>query len=336
MPRKQWISLLILAYFTSVFAAQGEYRLRLPLGLSEQALNIPKDNPLTEEKVALGKQLFFDRRLSADGTVSCVTCHDPQQAFIDGRPKSVGLKGRQTSRNSPTLINRALGHSFFWEGRANSLEALVLEVMELPPAFGTTHDLLVNKLNRIEGYRRQFKEVFGGAVTAEKAAMALATFVRTILSGNSAFDRFKAGERTALSSAAQRGLKLFNGKANCAKCHTGSNFTDERFHNTGVGLYDPNPDLGRYNITKRDEDKGAFKTPTLRDIAKTAPYMHDGSLKTLEEVIQYYDKGGTKNLYLSKEIKPLHLISQEKADLLAFLNSLGGEGLSITTPKLPK
>lgn len=336
MPTKRWISLVMLACFTSAFAAQGEYRLRLPLGLSEQALNIPKDNPLTEEKVALGKQLFFDRRLSADGTVSCATCHDPQQAFTDGRPRSVGPKGRKTSRNSPTLINRALGHAFFWDGRAASLEAQILEVMKLPPALGTTHEVLGNKLNRIEGYRQQFEQVFGGAVTAERVAMALATFVRTILSGNSPFDRFEAGDRTVLSPASQRGLKLFKGKANCAKCHTGFNFTDEQFHNTGVGLYDPNPDLGRYNVTKRGEDMGVFKTPTLRDIAKTAPYMHDGSLKTLEEVIQYYDKGGIKNPYLSKEIKPLHLTSQEKADLLAFLNSLTGDAVNITAPKLPR
>lgn len=336
MPRKRWISLVMLACFTSAFAAQGDYHLRLPLGLSQQALNIPKDNPLTEEKVALGKQLFFDSRLSADGTVSCASCHDSQRAFTDGRPRSVGLKGRKTSRNSPTLINRALGDSFFWDGRAASLEALTLEVMELAPVLGTTHEVLVNKLKRIGGYRRQFEQVFGGAVTADRVAMALATFVRTILSGNSPFDRFEAGDRTALSPAAQRGLELFRGDANCAKCHKGFNFTDEQFHNTGVGLYDPSPDLGRYYITKRDEDKGAFKTPTLRDIAKTAPYMHDGSLKTLGEVIQFYDKGGIKNPYLSKEIKPLHLNSQEKADLLAFLNSLTGEGLNITAPKLPK
>jgi len=335
MPSKRWIILVLLAYYPCAYAAEGEYLLRVPVSLSREALNIPKNNPLTEEKVRLGKQLFFDRRLSADGTVSCVTCHDPQRAFTDGQSKSVGLKGRQTSRNSPTLINRALGQSFFWDGRAASLEDLISVVIELPPALGTTREVLVKEIQRIDGYRRQFKEVFGGEVTAESVAMALATFVRTILSGNSAFDRFEAGDWTALSPAARRGLKLFKGKANCVKCHTGSNFTDERFHNNGAGFYNPNPDLGRYNITKRGEDKGAFKTPTLREIAKTAPYMHDGSIKSLEEVIQYYDKGGIKNPYLSKEIKPLYLSSQEKADLLAFLNSLTGEGLTVTAPTLP-
>jgi len=324
----------MLACFTSAFAAQGEYRLKLPLGLSEQALNIPKDNPLTEEKVALGKQLFFDRRLSVDETITCATCHNPALGFSDGRPLSIGLKGQKLRRNAPAIINRAFGRLHLWDGKASSLEELIL--LALPTKLGSTDEAVGQKLSRIRGYREQFQRVFGTPVTTDGIAKAIAAFERTILSGNSLFDRFEAGDQTALSPAAQRGLKLFNGKANCAKCHTGFNFTDEQFHNTGVGLYDPNLDLGRYHITKRDEDKGAFKTPTLRDIAKTAPYMHDGSLKTLEEVIQFYDKGGIKNPYLSKEIKPLHLTSQEKADLLAFLNALTGEGLNVTAPRLPK
>lgn len=307
-----------------------------PLGLKGVVFHIPSDNPLTAEKVALGKQLFFDPRLSADGTVSCVTCHDPDRAFTDGRPISVGLKGRKTTRSSPTLINRALGYSFFWDGRAASLEALILEVMELPPALGTTYEVLVNKLNRIEGYRRQFEQVFGGAVTAERVSMALAAFVRTLLSGGSAFDRFEAGEETALSPPARRGLALFWGKAGCVRCHTGPNFTDEKFHNIGVGLYQHDPDLGRYRVTGRDEDKGAFKTPTLRDVAKTAPYMHDGSLGTLEEVVIYYDRGGIKNPYLNPQIRPLRLSVQEKEDLVGFLKSLTGERIEMVVPELPR
>lgn len=333
MPRKRWISLVMLAGFTSAFAAQGEDRLRLPLGLSEQVLNIPKDNPLTEEKVTLGEQLFFDRRLSVDETIACVTCHKPALGFSDGRPLSIGLKRQKLKRNAPTLINRAFGRLFLWDGKAGSLEEVILRA--LPTKLGSPDEAIVQKLNRIRGYREQFQRVFGTPVSTDGIAKAIAAFTRTVLSGNSPFDRFEAGDRTALSQAAQRGFKLFTGKANCAKCHTGFNFTDEQFHNTGVGLYDPNPDLGRYTITKRDEDKGAFKTPTLRDLAKTAPYMHDGSLKTLEEVIQFYDKGGIKNPYLSKEIKLLHLTTQEKVDLLAFLNALTGEGLNVTAPELP-
>lgn len=307
-----------------------------PLGLQGVSFRIPSDNPLTTEKVALGKQLFFDARLSADGTVSCITCHDPHRAFTDGRPKSVGLKGRKTGRNSPTLINRALGHSFFWDGRASSLEALILEVMELPPALGTTHEVLAKKLNRIAGYRRQFEQVFAGAATAERAALALAAFIRTLLSAESPFDRFEAGEGTALSPAARRGLVLFRGNAGCVRCHTGPNFTDEKFHNTGVGLYQRNPDLGRYRVTGREDDKGAFKTPTLRDVAKTAPYMHDGSLGTLEEVVAYYDRGGIKNPYLDRRIRPLRLSLRERKDLVAFLKSLTGKEMEVEQPELPR
>ncbi|MFQ5657972.1 MAG: cytochrome-c peroxidase [Candidatus Methylomirabilales bacterium] len=307
-----------------------------PMGLEGVVFQIPKDNPMTRKKVALGKQLFFDPRLSADRTVSCGSCHDPDRAFTDGRPTSSGVKGRKTSRNAPTLVNRALGRSFFWDGRSTSLEALILEVMELPPALGTTHEVLANKLSRIEGYRRQFKQVFGGVVTAERAAMALGTFVRTLLSGGSAFDRFEAGDKNALSPSARRGLALFRGKARCVRCHTGPNFTDEKFHNTGVGLYQPSPDLGRYRVTGRDEDKGTFKTPTLRDVAKTAPYMHDGSLATLEEVVAYYDRGGIKNPYLDPQVRPLRFSLREKRDLVAFLKSLTGKGMEVKVPALPR
>jgi cytochrome c peroxidase len=333
MPSNPWISLAILVYFTSASAGPVNYRLQLPLGLSEQALNVPRDNPLMEEKVALGRQLFFDKRLSADGTLACITCHIPARGFSDGRPLSSGLNERKPGRNTPTIVNRAFGRSYFWDGRANSLEEIIL--LTLRVQLGSTDDEVVEKFNRIRGYPEQFQRVLSTPVTTDGVVKALATFVRTIFSGNSPFDRFQAGDRTALSVEAQRGFKLFKRKAKCTKCHKGFNFTDEQFHNTGIGLYDPDPDLGRYDVTNRDEDKGAFKTPTLRDVSHTAPYMHDGSFGTLEEVIQFYDEGGIKNPYLSEELKPLHLTFQEKGNLLAFLNSLTGEWLTAPAPAPP-
>jgi cytochrome c peroxidase len=334
MPNSRWLSLVILVYFTSASAAPVEYRLQLPFGLSEQAFNVPQDNPLMEEKIALGRLLFFDERLSADETLACVTCHKPARGFSDGQPLSSRFNERKPGRNTPTIVNRAFGRFYFWDGRASSLEETILLTLRIQ--LGSTDEEIVQKFNRFKGYPEQFQRVLGTTVTTDGVVKALAAFVRTIFSGNSPFDRFEAGERTALSVEAQRGFKLFKRKAKCTKCHKGFNFTDEQFHNTGVGLYDPAPDLGRYDVTHRDEDKGAFKTPTLRDVAKTAPYMHDGSLKTLEEVIEFYDEGGIKNPYLAQELKPLHLTVQEKGDLLAFLNSLTGAWLAVPAPPPPK
>lgn len=332
MPNHRWIGVVILVYFTAAPAAPIDYRLQLPFGLPEQALNIPQDNPLMEAKVALGRQLFSDTRLSADGTLACTTCHIPARGFSDGQPQSSGPHERKPGRNTPTIVNRAFGRTYFWDGRASSLEETTLLTLRIQ--LGSTDEEIVQKFNGIGGYREQFQRILGTPVTTDGIVKALAAFVRTIFSGNSPFDRFEAGDRTSLSVEAQRGLKLFKRKAKCTKCHRGFNFTDERFHNTGVGLYDPDPDLGRYDVTNRHEDKGAFKTPTLRDVAHTAPYMHDGSLETLEEVIQFYDEGGIKNPYLAEELKPLHLTLQEKGDLLAFLNSLTGAWVNapVSTP----
>jgi cytochrome c peroxidase len=333
MPSNQWISFVIFVYLTSAPAAPSEYRFQLPLGLSEQALNIPQENSLTQEKVNLGRQLFFDTRLSADESMTCATCHIPALGFSDWQPLSYGLNDQKAERNTPTLVNRAFGHSYFWDGRAGSLEETVL--LSLRTRLGNTDETIVQKLNRIKGYSEQFQRALGTSVTIDGISKAIAAFVRTIFSGNSPFDRFEAGDRTAISLEAQRGFKLFKRKAKCAKCHKGFNFTDEQFHNTGIGLYDPDPDLGRYTITHRNEDKGAFKTPTLRDLTHTAPYMHDGSLETLEEVIQFYNEGGIKNPYLAKELKHLHLTLREQADLLAFLNSLTGAWVNVPAPTLP-
>lgn len=309
--------------------AARPYQLKLPLGLDEFALEIPENNPPTVEKVELGRMLFFDKRLSADNTVACATCHAPEKAFTDGKPTSIGIRGQLVPRNSPTVINRVFSQAQFWDGRAPSLEEQAKAPVVSPIEMGMpSHEAMVQKISQLQGYKPLFEKAFGtDKITADHVAQAIASFERTIVSGNSAFDRYEAGgDKNALSESAKRGLELFRTKARCSICHSGFNFTDELYHNLGVGMDKPNPDLGRYNVTKQEKDKGAFKTPTLREITKTAPYMHDGSLKTLEEVIDWYDRGGHKNPWLDPEIKPLNLTVQEKKDLIEFLKSLEGEG----------
>lgn len=309
----------------------------IPLGL--KPLKFPADNPHQSEKVELGKQLYFDPRLSNDNTVSCATCHDPKKGWSNGEAVATGIGGQQGGRSAPTILNAAYSHFQFWDGRAQGLEGQALGPIENPIEMGMDLDKLVVKLNNIEGYRQQFRQVFGTDVTKEGIAKAIAAFERTILSGDAPYDRFKAGDTSALSPAAQRGMKVFFNKANCSACHSGHSFTDFAFHNLGVGLSKAeNADLGRYEISKLEGDRGAFKTPTLRDIARTAPYMHDGSLKTLEEVVDYYDKGAHPNPQLDEEIFPLKLTAEEKADLVTFLK----EGLTsskypnVEPPVLPK
>ncbi len=329
-------STILLSIIVSASRAEGPYKLEMPLGLQEQAAYIPDDNPMTPEKIALGKMLYFDKRLSADGTVACATCHIPRFGFTDGRPVATGIKGQKGGRSAPTVINRLFSKEQFWDGRAADLEDQALGPIQAPIEMGNTLEGMVANLDKIQGYRDQFKKVFGTDVTKEGVAKAIASFERTVLSGNSPFDRYEAGDKQALSPSARRGLELFRGKAQCQVCHAGFNFTDEGYHNIGVGMDKPKPDLGRYNVTKQEEDKGAFKTPTLRHIHATAPYMHDGSHKTLMEVVEFYNKGGTPNPHLSKEIKPLNLTQQEKADLVTFLHGLTGEESSTTVHLLPE
>lgn len=328
--------LFIVGGFLSQSGAQGPYKLKLPLGLQEEAAYIPPDNPMTIEKINLGRQLYFDGRLSADGTISCATCHAPDKGFSDSRPTSTGIKGQVGGRNAPVTINRLFSQDQFWDGRSPSLEDQALGPVQNPIEMGNTLEKMVATLNATQGYREQFRRVYGTDVTAAGIAKAIAAFERSLVCGNSAFDRYEEGDDAALSESEQRGLELFREKANCVRCHTGFAFTDERYHNIGVGMDKPKPDLGRYTVTKKESDKGAFKTPTLRNIAASAPYLHDGSAKTLEDVIKFYDNGGTKNPYLSNEIKPLRLTTQEKADLVAFLKSLSCPDLRVAAPALPK
>ena len=295
---------------------------RPPLGV-DRYLPVPADNPLTAEKVSLGRTLFFDRRLSGDGTLSCASCHEPRRAFTDGRSVAQSIGGVRGRRNSPTLVNRAWGGSFLLDGRARSLEDLALRPILDPTELGATADTVLSLARST--YRSRFRTAFDAEPALELIARALASYLRTIVDGNSAFDRFAAGNDSALTASARRGLTLFNGKAGCGQCHSGTNLTDEQFHNTGIawrpgGLTDE----GRAGVTHAAADRGAFKTPTLREISRTAPYMHDGSLMSLPQVIDYYDTGGAKNPFLAPELRPLHLSPLEKADLVAFLNSLAG------------
>ncbi len=323
---------------TEVQEGIHQYKLSIPAGLDPNyAKWIPANNPLTAEKIELGKMLYFDPRLSKDGTVSCATCHNPILGYSNGVPFSAGFKGQLGNRNSPTTLNRLYSTLQFWDGRAKSLEDQAMRPVQNPVEMANTVEGMIANLDKISGYKPYFQKAFGSEeITADHVAMAIASFERTLLSGNSPFDRFQAGEQDAVSDSAKRGFAIFMTKGNCKECHPLPNFTDEKFHNIGVGMNKPKPDLGRYEVTKDEKDQGAFKTPTLRQIAETAPYMHDGSVQTLEEAVEIYDRGGEKNPCLDEKIKPLHLTRTEQADLVAFLKSLTGEVPKIEPPTLPQ
>jgi cytochrome c peroxidase len=308
-----------------------EFTLPLPLGLQGQAANIPDDNPITADKVALGKQFFWDKRWSRNGTVACVSCHEPAYGWADRRQFSVRFDGNQTPRRSPTLINRLFSDDQQWTGARTSLEDQAMKASDQSP------ELLIKNLGGIPEYQEKFRKVFGTDLNPEGVAKAIAAYERMILSGNSPYDRFGAGDKKALSASAQRGLTLFNGKARCQQCHAGFNFSDEGYHNIGVGMEKENTDWGRFTVTKKDSDRGKFKTPTLRDAATHPPYMHDGSQNTLAEVVAFYNKGGIKTAWLSEAIQPLNLSEAEQADLVAFIKSLTGEVAAqiASPPRLP-
>ena len=304
-----------------------------PLGLPP--VPIPGDNPPTADSIALGRKLFFDVRLSGDDTVSCATCHNPQLSFTDGLPGSKGIGKKTGRRNAPTVLNSAYYTTYFWDGRAASLEAQAGFPIANPDEMGQSHELSIKKFEKIPEYKKEFELVYGpGRLTIEKIENALASYERTLESGDSAFDRYYfGGDKTAMSPEAIRGLAIFKDKnrGNCVTCHTiqekFATFSDGKFHNLGAGLDSKGEltDLGRYEQTKIETDKGAFRTPDLRNVAKTAPYMHDGSLKTLKDVVDFYDGGGTSNAYLDKEIKELKLSEREREDLVSFLESLTGK-----------
>jgi cytochrome c peroxidase len=321
---------------------------------------IPPDNPLTPEKVNLGQKLFFDGRLSADGTVACATCHDPARAFTDGRSVSIGIHGRAGQRNAPTVLNALYNKTQFWDGRVKTLEEQAALPIVNPIEMGQpTLDAAVAKLASTEEYRRAFLNVFGRPVNGPDMLRAIAAYERTLVSFDSPFDHFIAGDKNAIDDAAKRGWELFNTKARCNKCHAltetrrdVTNFTDFDFHNIGIGIIrhnvvalarkaereiaSGNPQvvdraaiatdmsvLGRFLITKKEADTASFKTPNLRNVLVTGPYFHDGSQETLWDVVDHYNKGdGLKNPWLDEDIQPLALTEHDIDDLVAFLASL--------------
>jgi cytochrome c peroxidase len=273
----------------------------IPPGL-DLYMPVPEANPVTVEKIERGRRLFQDRRLSRDQSLSCASCHIPERGFSDDRPLSIGVFGRRGTRNVPAIINRGYGRAFFWDGHIQTLEEQVLQPIQNPVEMDLTMEEASGRVG----------------MAPEEIANALATYVRSILSGDSPYDRFLNGDRSALTAEQQLGLQIFRGKGNCTTCHVGPTLTDERLHNTGVAWHD-----GR--LADPGAGRGDFKTPTLREVARTAPYMHDGSLATLEEVIDFYDGGGRPNPNLDREIRPLGLSDAEKKALAAFLRSLAGQ-----------
>jgi cytochrome c peroxidase len=306
-----------------------------------QAMKIPTDNPMTKAKVELGKQLFYDARLSGDGSRSCYSCHLKEHGLTDGKPTAVGAYEKALTRSSPTLWNIGYHTEFYWDGRSGSLEAQAKAAWSGGNMGASGQDghpsteEICAKLNQIPGYQSQFQEVFGENATPDDVVKAISAFERTIVANDSAWIRFREGDKTALSEQAQRGWTVFNEKAKCSNCHDGLLLTDLQYHNVGIGMKAKDPDVGRFKVTNDEKDMGAFKTPTLMDIGKSAPYFHNGSVPTLEKAVDLMLSGGIKNPHLDTiNLKPVKLTKEEREDLLAFLRSLDVE-YKITEPTLP-
>lgn len=284
----------------------------------------PADNPPTSEKEKLGSVLFFDPRLSGSNKMSCSTCHLKDQNWIDAVPRAIGFEGKVLRRNSPTLWNSGYSRFQFWDGRAKSLEEQALMPIQDPFEMNQSLPDLLNELSRIPEYPPLFKAAFGDSeITPQRISQAIATFERTLKTAETIYDRFWKGDKSAMSLSAQRGMKLFFGKAKCSICHSGPRFTDDQFHNIGVSVVgSANEDVGREKVTGEKFHLRAFKTPALIYVSRTAPYMHDGSLRTLEEVVDFYDSGGTDDLYKSPFISPIGLTDTEKKDLVEFMSTL--------------
>ena len=339
----------------------------LPLGLSQGAAQIDRvgldKNPLTRAKIELGRQLYFDPRLSVDATVSCASCHNPTEGYSANTKTGVGVRGQLGGRNSPVSFNRILSGPQFWDGRADSLEAQAIGPIQNPIEMGFTHEGVVKRLGEMPVYKKQFEKIFGD-LTIDRVGQAIAAFERVLVTAPSPYDhneqlqsfaaldpddiaedqdlaaKYAAAKAAVaaqpMSEEAKRGREIFfSEKGNCTACHVGANLADENYHNIGIGMDKPEPDVGRFAVTKDPADTGAFKTPTVRNVALSAPYMHDGSVATLEEVVEWYDKGGHPNPHLSAKIRPLKLSAQEKADLVEFMKACTGPTPTVETSRLP-
>jgi len=304
--------------------SEGHIKPDIPAEFPE--VPIPDDNPITNSKVELGRFLFYDKQLSKDQTISCSSCHQPENAFSDaGKSKSIGIYGRIGKRNSPTLTNVAYNLRYFAEGGVPTLElqaiAPLIDILEM----GINTDTLVDRLKLDVQYKSKFKSAWGDEqITIERVTKSIASFERMLISSNSAFDKWRRGDENAISSSAKNGYEIFFGeKGDCFHCHNGFNFTDNGFHNTSLDSV--TIDYGRYRVTLKDNDIAKFKTPTLRNIEKTFPYMHDGRFQTLEEAVNHYNSGGKHHPNSDALMRPLHLTDQEKQDLVSFLKSLTDE-----------
>jgi len=323
---------------------------------------VPANNPASAAKAELGKKLFFDRRLSGDGTMNCATCHDPESGYGDRLPVSLSYPTTKNWRNAPTLINVAYRARLFWDGRAGSLEEQALFPVASAFEMNQNIDFLEEELKEVPEYVEAFQAVFGGEITRERIAMALAAFQRTILSTDAPLDRFLRGDRDALTPLQEKGRGLFVGKGGCVRCHAGALLSDDRFHNLGVpedpdrfrdprvavtrrfvakvsgypGYRDLSEDPGRFLVSRDPSDWKAFLTPPLRNVAVTGPYMHNGAFRTLDEVIEFYDRGGGSGPGKDPMLAPLHLAPEEKKALAAFLSgALTGTVTPVKPPKVP-
>jgi cytochrome c peroxidase len=347
MTRKTlWLSCAILLLLTSIALLIGCQKQQQTAGFQPEILPlppqlttyepmpIPPDNPMTPEKVALGRQLFFDERLSGDGSRSCYSCHVCEKGLTDGLAKSIGAFNKQLPRSSPTLWNIGYHKEFYWDGRSPSLEKQAMAAWT-GANMGAKADEIATKLNGLQGYRTQFQKVFGADATPDNIVKAIAAFERTIISGDTAWDRYRAGNQSALNASATRGWNIFQA-IKCTNCHDGVLLSDQQYHNVGIGMDQKEPDVGRFKVTNKPEDTGAFKTPTLRDIAESAPYFHDGSVATLEEAVDLMLGGGKPNDYLDKKnLEKRNVLPDQREDLLNFLRALNVD-CGLKKPALPQ
>ena len=328
---------ILLAAMAGVLLAGAAVAMESDPWLRPDVAPAPAENAPTEARVVLGSMLFFDPRLSRKGTMSCASCHNPALGWSDGLKTAVGFDMHTLPRATPTILNASFNTIQMWDGRKASLEDQALGPIESAGEMNLPLPEMIARLKTIHGYADKFESAYPGmGITEITVARALASFERTVLSTESPFDRWRKGDEHAVSSAVKNGFELFNGKANCAICHMGYNFTDNGFHNIGLKTTEGAADVGRFAQKPLKSLKGAFKTPTLRDIALTAPYMRNGAYDTLMEVVEHYDRGGDDAENLSINIVPLHLSAGEKADLVAFLESLTGVPRDVRVPSLPR
>jgi cytochrome c peroxidase len=330
-------SLMFLFIFAPLTTSAGDFEDLKEFYDPLPKMKYPTDNPWSKEKEDLGKILYFDPRLSGSNWISCATCHNPGLGWGDGLPRPNGHGQKELDRHSPTIINSGYFEAQFWDGRAKSLEEQALGPIGSQVEMKQDLGQLVQELKAIPGYVDLFKKVFSKeGINEITIAKAIGTYERSVVSKNAPYDKYFAGNKSAMSASAVNGMKLFFGKAKCSICHNGPAFTDSGFHNIGVKQHGPlKEDLGRYNVTKDDFDKGAFKTPGLRHITRSGPYMHDGSEATLEKVMEFYDRGGDIAENRSPFITPLGLTLQEKKDLVAFMKALEGEPIIVSFPEFP-